>query len=265
MTGDATAERRGRSAREALIADRWTLLGLAVFLVGLAAVLGYEITVPREAKLFAIVAVLTGLVAYAPAARIVAWLYRPGFTYLVEVDASEADVAIWALPPATWRELDVAEGELFPLQASVPAWECQSYDPETNSATGTWRGSASDLELIQERGRIAEIRGVLEDLAKEGLGYRVMQSGMVRAAVRSVVLSFIETFERDAVYDGDEIRRAIDRTLDEWEYDANAEARNATVGDDGTLAEENTSADGDDPGTSRADSPSLSTEVTADD
>jgi hypothetical protein len=238
------AEAPTRSLKQVLIADRWRLLGVGLLVAGVAMLFGLDIQVSRQVKLFAGVTAVAAVIAYAPAARIVAWLYRPSYTYLLELDASDSDVAVWALPPTRWQELEVEEGELFPLQASVPAWECQAYDPETNSATGTWRGSASDLELMRERGRIAEIRGTLEDLAKEGLGYRVMQSGIVRAAVRSVVMSFVEAFERDAVYDGDEIRRAIDQTLEEWEYDDDAIDSMDEPGDSGSFAEVNAGTNG---------------------
>lgn len=226
------------SWREVLIADRWRILAAGLLVAGIAILLGVDLSIPRWAKLFGLTFLVAAGIAYMPAARIVRWLYRPGYTYLVQLDASDSDVALWALPPVVWREIDVEEGELFPLQAAVPAWECQAYDPEKNVATGTWRGSASDLELIQERGRIKEIRGVLEELAKEGLGYRVMQSGIVRAAVRSVVMSFVEAFERDAVYDGDEIRRAIDETLDDWSFEPATEPEDG-VANDGSLTAEN--------------------------
>jgi hypothetical protein len=247
MTEESTQPQTGtptQSLKEVLIADRWRLLAVGLLVAGVAILFGFDIQVSRQVKLFAGVTAVAAAIAYAPAARIVAWLYRPSYTYLVELDASKADVAVWALPPPRWKELEVEEGELFPLQASVPAWECQEYDPETNSATGTWRGSASDLELIQERGRIAEIRGTLENLAKEGLGYRVMQSGIIRAAVRSVVMSFVEAFERDAVYDGDEIRRAIDQTLEEWEYEDDTMDSTDEPRDDDSLAEVNAGTNG---------------------
>lgn len=221
--------------KDVLIADRWRILGLALLVTGIAVLLGVDLSIPRWTRLFGVTFLVAAGIAYIPAARIVRWLYRPAYTFLVQLDAEDSDMAIWALPPTVWREIEVTDGELFPLQAAVPAWECRHYEPEENVATGTWRGSASDLELIQERGRIKEIRGVLEDLAKEGLGYRVMQSGIVRGAVRSVVLSFIETFERDAVYDGEEIRQAVDETLGEWEYDDEVVKVSDEVGDDGTL------------------------------
>jgi hypothetical protein len=228
----------GPSWKTVLVADRWRLLGLGFLVLGATLVLGVDVAIPRWAVLCGTVAAVSSLLAYAPAARIVAYLYRPTYVHLVELDPESSDLAVWALPPDEWRDLEVTEGELFSLQAALPAWECQAYDPETNTATGTWRGSASDLELIRERGRIAEIRGTLEDLAKEGLGYRVMQSGIVRAAVRSVVISFVEAFERDAVYDGDEIRQAVDRTLDDWSFEPATDPE-AGIADDGSLAVEN--------------------------
>lgn len=233
------------SWKEVLIEDRWRILGVILLGLGIATLLGVDLAIPRWAKLFGVTFLIAAGLAYIPAARIVRWLYRPGYTYLVELDADDSDIALWALPPVIWREITVADGELFPLRAAVPAWECRDYDPEENVATGTWRGSASDLELIRERGKIKEIRGVLEDLAKEGLGYRVMQSGIVRAAVRSVVLSFVEAFERDAVYNGTEIRRAVDQTLGEWEYDEEVSAISDDVRDDGKFAQENVQLESD--------------------
>lgn len=234
-------DRNDNSWKDVLVRDRWKLIGLGIAVAGAWAYFGYDVTIPRWARLFVLSSGLAALVAYAPASRIVAWLFSPDFTYLVDLDARDNELAIWQLPPKAWRELEVSEGELYRVRATVPAWECKGYDPEENSALGTWRGSASDLELIEDRERIDEIRGILEDLAKEGLTIRVKQSGIIRDSVRGIVMSFIEGFESESLYDGDEIEKSVEKALTRWtDDDDENEPDEIAPGDDGSLSEENT-------------------------
>lgn len=239
-----TVERpKSRRARLAsvLVRDRWRIFGLLLVGGAIGAIVGFELTIPRWLRLFAVAGVVAAVLGYPVAARVVAWLFRPGYTYLLSVDARGSDLELWQLPPSTWREIVVEDGELFQVQASAPAWECETYDPEENVATGTWRGSASDLELIADRERIDEIRGVLEELAKEGLTLRVKQSGIIRSAVRGIVMSFVEGFERSSFYDGEQIEAAVDDALDRWssEDEDEDEPGEDGPGSDGSLTEEN--------------------------
>jgi hypothetical protein len=234
-----TDDAAGSTWKETLVRDRWRLLGIALLVAAIAAYFGWEIEIPRWAKLFVVTLVIGGFLGAAPADRLVSWLFRPSFTYLVDVDARTDDFAVWKLPPDAWRELEVDDGELHQVRATAPAWECESYDPETNTATGTWRGSASDLELVEDRERIDEIKTELEDLAKEGLSIRIKQSGIVRSSVRTIVKSFVEGFERETLYDGSAIEDAVTDALSHWEESDDDQEADDDLGDDGTEAEAN--------------------------
>lgn len=130
---------------------------------------------------------------------------------------------------------------MYELKASFPAWECKNYDPEDNTCEGTWRGSVSDLELVENRQMIDEIRGDLEDLAREGVSIRVKQSSIVRTAVRDVVTSFISGIESETLYDGEKIQSAVDDALEQFdaEDETGAKPAKSPETDDGTLTELN--------------------------
>lgn len=236
-------DRVGTDWKAILVRDRWRFVGIALAVLAVAAYLGYDIEIPRWLRLYVTVVALTGALGYPVAARIVQWLYSPNYTYLVEVDARDSELAIWQLPPSVWRGLDVTDGELHEVRATAPAWECQEYDPEENEAVGTWRGSASDLELIEQRERIDEIRGELEELAQEGLTIRVKQSGIIRKSVRGIVMSFVEGFEKESLYDGEQIQNSVEEALTHWKTDPDDDGDGSAPGDDGTEAEPNQKLD----------------------
>jgi hypothetical protein len=104
---------------------------------------------------------------------------------------------------------------LHQLNASEPVYEANDFDPDEQVATGVWRGSATDLELIEHREAVAEVRGDLEDLAREGLAIRAKQSAIVRGAVADIVMEFVADFEDESTYSGDQIQHRVDSALDE--------------------------------------------------
>jgi hypothetical protein len=245
MTNPEYVDGKDRSTdwKDVLVRDRWRILGVLLIGAAVLVLIGVDLEIPRGYRVFAVTLFIGLVLGFAPASRLVDYLYSPSYTYLLELDARGDEIALWQLPPKVWRDLDVTDGELHQLRAAAPAWECQTYDAEQNTATGTWRGSASDYELISSRERIDEIRTVLEDLAQEGLTMRVKQSGIVRTAVRGIVLSFVEGFERETLYDGEEIGAAVDKALKRWSLDPGRETDDPAPGDDGTLAEPNLPAE----------------------
>ena len=244
--------------KRVLYEDRRVIAGLLLIGSSVAYFLGVDFALPRWVKLFGLALLLGMMLGYVPASKIVEWLYSPNFTYLIDVDARDAEFAVYQLPPEVWRDLNVVEGELYEVRAAVPAWECRSYAPpdesvtykttngdgepmaielEDNQVVGTWRGSASDLELIQERERIDEVRGILEDLAQEGLSIRVKQSGIIRSAVRGIVMSFVEGFESETLYKGDEVKKSVDKALSRWSVDGSDIDKHEERYDDDTKVE----------------------------
>jgi hypothetical protein len=229
-----------KSWKDVLVADRWRLLAVGLVVASGAVYFGYEPEMPRFVKLYLLTGLIGAALAYVPAQKIVEYLYSPSYTYLLDVSSEGNDITLWKLPPELWRDLSVNAGELFRLRAAVPVWECLAYAPpgetetyhtetadgepvtvelEDNACLGTWRGSVTDYELIQDRNKIAEIRHILEPMSQETLKYRVMQNGIVRRALRAIVMQFVASYESETIYSGDEIEKSVERALKHWSVD----------------------------------------------
>ena len=212
-----TDESNTTTNRELLVQSRWFLLAVALLVVLVGSISWWllDLSVPpigREVKLFAMAFVAAVVLAAPWATRLVDWLYTPDSKYLLDYDAETDELHLWEIPAPTWRELDIEE-ELYPLQASEPVYEGRNYDPEENRAEGVWRGSATDLELVDHREAVKEVRGDLEDLAREGLAIRAKQSSIVRGAVSDIVMEFVADFEDESTYSGENIQRRVDDAL----------------------------------------------------
>lgn len=177
--------------------------------------------VPRSVQLFAATFGLGILGGSLPAYVIVKWLYSPDYVYLVDIDPESDDVAVHKLKPAKFADLRVESGDIHPLEATNRAFEVRSYDPVTNVATGTPRGSASDLQLLRDREEIREIRGTLEDLAQDGISLRIQLSSIVRSVSIDVIGDMIETYEQHATFSGDRVSQAVKDALDHHDIDDN--------------------------------------------
>jgi len=212
---------RRKAAVELLKAYRnWIGLGV-VAAVAAALYVGVPAlpSIPREPRVFAVGALAAVLLGYAPAVRIVEWLYAPEGTYLVDIDARDNGFAIWRLSPEEWEQLTVEKGELYRLKTSADAYTCRQYWPDYQLCLGTWRGSASDLELLEERERIDEIRETLEQQAQEGLTIRMKVGSIVRTAVRDIVNDLVRQYEGTAIHRGERIEQAVDSALDDYDLD----------------------------------------------
>lgn len=191
-------------------------VAVAVFLVAAALyLLGYSLPPfpVRYTKLVLLAAVPALIIAFPWVSYIIDWLYKPDIVILVEYEASTDKFGLHFLPSPLFRDMTV-DDELHHLEASRPVYLCSSYDLEENHAVGHWRGSASDLELVESRESCREVRGDLEDLAREGLALRTKLSSIVRSSTRNIVNDFIADFESETVYSGDEIQNRIDEALD---------------------------------------------------
>jgi hypothetical protein len=129
----------------------------------------------------------------------------------------------------------VVEEDLHQLQASEQVYEVEQYNPDENKAVGTWRGSATGLDLVEHREAVHEVRGDLEDLAREGLAIRAKQSSIVRGAVSDIVMEFVADFEDQSTYSGDNIQARVDDAL--ADLDAEDDDQEAEPDDDRSLAE----------------------------
>lgn len=228
MSDDRDPNTRGRSRLDAavdLLSAYSTWIGAAaVVVVGLVWWSGASVPeVPRPLIIGGLAAVAGITLGWIPAKKVVAWLYSPNWRYLVSLDAQGNDLEVWRLSPDAWEALDVAEGELYELQAIVPAYECATFDPGALEATGTWRGSKSDMELLQERERIKEIRQTLEEQAQEGIALRMRVGSIVRSAVGSIVNDLVEQYEQRAVHGGERIEQAVSEALEDHEIQQDEE------------------------------------------
>jgi len=210
--------------REVLIADRWRILILLGIIFTAAVFLGFSPKIPRSARLGGVVLLVTGVAAYPYARMVVEYLYSPDYTYLLDVDARDNQIALYKIPPEIFREISTdGVEELHQVEAQYPTYECRNYDPEERHAEGTWRASATDLEMIAEQTKIDEIRTDLEELAQEGISLRVKQSGIIRKSLREIINGFIASFESESIYDGEKIDQAIEQSLQEVGFESDDE------------------------------------------
>src|SRR6056297_1151917 len=173
--------------------------------------------IPRGPRLFAMGALAAIAGGYAPAMKIVDYLYSPDSTFLVDIDSRDNSFALYRLSPEKWEHLTVEKGELYRLKTSANAYACRQYWPDYDVCIGTWRGSATDLELLQERERIDEIRRTLEQHAQEGLTIRTRMGSIVRTAVRSIVNDLVGQYETAAIHRGEHIETAVSDAMDDYD------------------------------------------------
>ncbi|SDJ63022.1 hypothetical protein SAMN05216226_106100 [Halovenus aranensis] len=212
---------KATSLKQVAIRDRWKLATLGAVL--LIAIWFFEPNLPlpsgRHVKLFVMAFGTAALIGYPWVRRLVDWLYRPAHTHLHVFNAEKDLLAIWKLPASSWRDLDVTDHEIYPVQAAEPTYQAREYDPEENEAVGTWRGSATDLELVESRAAINDIRNDLEQMAQEGLTIRVKQSSIVRQATSDIIMEFLRDYESETVYSGEDLQQKIDDAIENWELD----------------------------------------------
>jgi len=207
----------GKTKKELLVQSRWFLLAVAL-LTTLVLSITYWLVQPeipdfgRPAKLFAVTFFVGALFAAPWASKLVDWLYTPDVKYLLTTNAETNELQLWKLPLPLWRDLDIEE-DLHLWDASRHVYEAREFDQEENRAVGTWRGSATDLELVEHRENVKEVRGDLEELAREGLAIRAKQSSIVRASVSDIVMEFVGDFEVETMYSGEQIQNRVEDAL----------------------------------------------------
>lgn len=179
--------------------------------------------IPRYAEVIFWTAVLGSPAAYILAARAVDMLHDPYGILFVDLDARETGIGIWNIPKKRWEEIEVVDGDLYRLDASRTVYSGKNFDPENLTVEGTWRGSMSDVEMLRTQEKIAECRGQLEDMAKEGFTVEVQKSSIVRGAVRDISRSVIGSLEEGTVYNGEKIAEAVDRATARYDFDRETE------------------------------------------
>ena len=181
-----------------------------------------SVSLSQRQKVLLLAAVVFAIPGRSAGKKIVAWLGSISWFYLIDIDAgySRGGFAVWRLSEAAWRDVTVVEGELFsPGGTLFPAYFCEGFDEGELEARGTWRGSASDLELIRERERIREVRNDLEDRAKWAVTIRIRASSIVRQAVREITMAIVAQYEDLTMFRGDALENAIDEATEDLDLE----------------------------------------------
>ena len=162
-------------------------IGLAVLVIVATAVaaiafLGIDlptIQISRDQKVFAMAAVLLGILGYFPLAKIYGWLYDPPKRYIVSLGLS-GEPGIYELTPAAWQDVTVIEDELYQWEGMTwPTYEAEGFDPNSMTAVGTWRASEPDSELLRYEKRLDEVRNDLEEQADTSIDTEIQISSRV--------------------------------------------------------------------------------------
>ncbi|WP_181687318.1 hypothetical protein [Halorhabdus salina] len=248
MTPDTDTSESRPHWLELVVAYR---LFIGVFLsIGLLGAIGYvwlngfpKIVIGQNAKVAAFALFLSVPTGALIARPIVSWLYSTTDRWLVVLGLSD-NAGIWRLPPADWSDLEVTKGQLHQFEVTKEPMYCAvEFDRDELEATGTWRGTLSDRDLLRALSKVDECRGQLEDDAKRGFAIETQAFTIVRSATREAVRSVIDTFEDGTLPDhGDGLDAAISEAIEQYDLeteiesnlDDDADARDVAeqVGDD---------------------------------
>ncbi|WP_418284896.1 hypothetical protein [Halorubrum sp. DTA46] len=203
------------------------LIAGGLVLVGVSLIVGFNLEVPRFAKVAAIAAVAMAPLGLFTGSKVVSWLYNPQWVYLFDLDARELDGGIYRLPLDEFKELEVIDDDGFLnrsyelTQLTPNLYVGKQVDLEEMTVVGTWRGTLDDRELARSLRAVSECRGQLQDDAQRGFILESSAFVVVRRATRNTVESIIKTFEEGSLPDsGDGIERAIDAELEDFGLDS---------------------------------------------
>lgn len=211
---------------------------LALFLAG--SVFGFwelpSFSLARPHKVFLVALLLAGSVGALPASRIVAWLYDPPKRYLVKPGLTADDAGIYELSPKAFEEMEVVgEGDLFEWpNTKHPTYGVQQYDPEMNIAMGTWRGSASDGEMLDREEEIQEIRYELEAKAKERDVLVTRAERILREEILANTRRLIQEYNRASLVDVGELNDRLEESMKDHDLGGDLDRYRRSRTDPGT-------------------------------
>ncbi|WP_436934091.1 hypothetical protein [Halovenus marina] len=179
-------------------------------------------SVPESVQAAALATIGAGALGYVPAWAALNRLHNPPKRHIVVPGLKEdADPGMWELTPNDFAELTVEDGELYEWPGTKhPTYEVEAFDPEQLHAVATWRGSVTDSELIREQERIEQIRGKLEQRARERDVLEVRGKSLVRQAVMEERRTFLEEYDRVALLDAETYDRKLEEVLEETDLQA---------------------------------------------
>lgn len=199
-----------------LVRDRFlSIVGVIALLIGVGMYLGVDPEIPRFWKIALGAGFFALPIAYLTGSTVVKWLYSPMWFYLLDVSAAEEKGALYRLPEAEFRDLEVLDGELDRVAPML--YIGKRVDLENGKVAGTWRGTLSDRDLLMSLRKVRECRGILEKDARRGFILDASAFIIVRRAVHETTKHVINTFQKGTLPDdGEAIGNAIDDELDEF-------------------------------------------------
>lgn len=179
-----------------------------------------HLQIPLELKVAATIALVLPIVAWKPANTLVAWLQTHFSTTLLVLKAeTENPPEVWRLTPRETAELDVTNGELETYPGTEgPIMVAREFDPVTLEATGTWKGTLGDLELLRAYDRIEELRNDLETKARMGLQLRNKLPIVVRSQIARELQALMTDLEKSGLtYTENGTENVLTDTLQDYE------------------------------------------------
>ncbi|OKY78288.1 MAG: Protein gp31 of His2 family of spindle-shaped halovirus [Candidatus Methanohalarchaeum thermophilum] len=155
---------------------------------------------------------------YLASIRIVDWLYERKDIPLLELKAEEDWLALWGLTPTQFRDLELRGkyeelGERRSESGNGLIYICRSFDPEELVAEGTWMGSMDDLELLENKGKVKELRETLTTEANKSISSRMQLSTNIKKSLKKLMAEYINKIEADTTFKGEEIDKTVQKTF----------------------------------------------------
>ena len=219
-----------------------TLVGLALIAVAVLVYFEVSLEVPRWAKLAGLTFLALMPVGFLTGNYIVSLLWNPNHIFLVDLDASVIDGALYRFPYSDFRELTVtdengnADAPYEMTQLASHLYVGKGVDLEEMTVVGTWRGTLDDRELARALQAVRECRGQLQEDAQRGFVLETSAFTIVRSAARATALDVIEMVESGRLPDqGEALTEAVDSALEQFDF--SEELENVSIEDEPTPEE----------------------------
>lgn len=203
-----------------------SIVAIVSVVAGFLMVIGFDISLARWQKIAAFTAIAFLPVGAFLGKYLTSLLYNPRSIFVVDLDASRVDGALFEFPYDDFRELTVTDedGNKHPgysmTQLTPNLWTAKNVDLENSRAIGTWRGTLDDRELVRALGKIKECRGMLQEDAQRGWAIENSGFSIVRHAAQDEIRTVVETFESGTLAsDGESVTEAIDTALSDHGLD----------------------------------------------
>ncbi|QZA89498.1 hypothetical protein K0C01_05015 [Salinarchaeum sp. IM2453] len=203
---EGVRERVIRGAKSAADSRSKVFVWFVASLYVLATLVGYAPTPPEMwsalsdlQRLLVAGSIAATVLALIPVYILVNRVYDPHREWIIDLDASEVidaaqngtgSIAAYSGPPERIEELEVDGGIVSLMTPGGRAHLVRDFDPQSNTANGTWPGLANDRELAIEKGKIDANREILKDEAMIGRDLLTAMSAIEiaseTAAVRDV-------------------------------------------------------------------------------